>query len=148
TQTCLEETKKGGDALGVLKGGPMAFDFRYTKALGALGLHRGLDPLDDLRFFFRVNGCASLLFLALCLRALGASPLATLFVTLTAATLPWLVFGGGVADETFAGLAPSLALLWMLAETERSPARSASWAAAAGILGGVLVYEYVSFQVS
>lgn len=148
TQTLFEEMKKGGGGGLLLEGGPLPVEFRYTKALTALGLSRGGDPLDSLRFPFRINGCASLLFLMLCLRALGADGFSTAFVTLAAASLPWLAVGGGVADESFAGLAPSLGLLWMLAESERSPSRPAAWAAAAGVLGGVLLYEYVSFQAS
>jgi hypothetical protein len=147
-QACFEEMKKAGAAFRVVQGGPLPLEFRYTEALGALGLSRGGDPLDALRLPFRINGCAGLLFLLLCLRALEVSMLPAAFVTLGAATLPWLSFGGGVADESFAGMTPSLALLWMLAQSERSPSRSASWAAGAGILGGVLCYEYVSFQAS
>jgi len=147
-QALFEELKKGGGGQLLGQGGPLPIEFRYTKVLCALGLSRSGDRLESLRFPFRINGCLSLLFLVLCLRALGADRAATAFVTVTAATLPWLVVGGGVADESFAGLAPSLALVWAIAECERSAARAAAWAAAAGLLGGVLLYEYVSFQAS
>jgi hypothetical protein len=148
-QTGFEELETGSNAYSILGTRDCAIEFRFTNLLAAAGLLlRGDSLLGSLRLPFQAAGCISLVLIVLCLRALKVGWLATLLTAYTAATLRWLVIGGGVADELFAGIPVVAALLWLVAKAGESRSNAPAWAGAAGICAGALMYEYTSYRVA
>ena len=148
-QTGFEELETGSNASAVLGSGECGIEFRYTNLLAAAGLLlRGESTLENLRLPFQVAGCLGVVCLVLCLRALKVGWLPTLLIAYTAASLRWLVIGGGVADELYAGIPLVAALLWLVAKAGESVGHGPAWAGAAGICSGVIMYEYTSYRVA
>ena len=148
-QTGFEELETGSNAYSILGTRDCAIEFRFTNLLAAAGLLLREDSsLASLRLPFQVAGCISIVLIVLCLRALKVGWLPTLLTAYTAATLRWLVIGGGVADELFAGIPVVAALLWLVAKAGESRSNAPAWAGAAGICAGTLMYEYTSYRVA
>jgi hypothetical protein len=81
-----------------------------------------------LRAPFVALGAAALVFISLSFRDLEVGRSATAVACFTAATLRWLVIGT-VADELFASMWITAAIVWCLSQTERRPERAGRWAA-------------------
>ncbi|HLE61399.1 MAG TPA: hypothetical protein VI700_07680, partial [Thermoanaerobaculaceae bacterium] len=145
-RTGFEELQMGGDGYKVLTGLVVPLEFRFTKALAALGLAWGGPTVDALRLPFQLMGYARLAVLYLCLRGLGVSWWPSAFVTITAAVSRWFVIAGGVAYEDFSPTLFLFILVWCLINIDLTRASAAVWAAVAGVFSGVLMFENSSFR--
>jgi len=145
-QTGFEEMETGGLSYRILRTGMLPLEFRYTNCLGAIGFLFGGETLWALRAPFKLASCVALLLLMLCLRDLKVGWLPTGLIVVMAASLRWLVIGN-VADELFAGLPLTAAVIVCVVRSEQSADRAPFWASLAGLFSGVLMYEYSSFRV-
>jgi hypothetical protein len=145
-RTGFEELQMGADGYKVLTSSILPLEFRFTKALAALGIDWGGPTVDALRLPFQIMGYARLAVLYLCLRGLGVSRWPSAFVTITAAVSRWFVIGSGVAYEDFSPTLVLLLLLLCLIKVDLQRPSAAAWAAGAGIMAGVLLFENSSFR--
>jgi hypothetical protein len=145
-RTGFEELQMGSDAYKVLTDLILPLEFRFTKALAAVGLAWGGPTVEALRLPFQVMGYAKLAVLYLCLRGLGVSWWPSAFVTITGAVSRWFVIAGGVAYEDFSPTLILLLLVWCLIRSDRAGTGAPAWAAAAGVFSGVLMFENSSFR--
>lgn len=145
-QTGFEELQTGGIAHRILFDGGLPLEFRFTNLAAALGFLVGGESLPALRAPFIGLGLAALVLLASSLRHLGVGWAATTATCVTAASLRWLVIAN-VADELFASLWITAAIGWCLVRSERKPEQIERWAALAGVLAGMLMFEYTSYRV-
>ncbi|HVN76486.1 MAG TPA: hypothetical protein VMT19_09230, partial [Thermoanaerobaculaceae bacterium] len=145
-RTGFEELQMGSDGHRLLTTGVLPLEFRFTKALSAVGLWWGGNSLEALRLPFRLMGYGRLVATLLCLRALGAGWWPTACVTLAAAASRWFVITSGAAYEDFS--ASLFLLMLVLCLLKANPVRPASraWAAFAGMFAGILVFENSSFR--
>lgn len=143
----FEEMQTGGIAFDIISGWNLPLEFRFTNLLGVVGLLAGDYTIESLRLVFRLAGALSILILALTLRRLSVSWPATLAAVFAFASLRWMVIGGGIADELFAGLLFELLLIYCLAGAATSRRHAYAWASFAGVFGGVLMYEYISYKM-
>ena len=146
-QTGFEEMEAGMLSYRILQTGLLPLEFRYTNALGALGFVFGGETLAALRAPFKLAGCVALVLLMLSLRDLKVRWLPTGLIVLMAASLRWFVVGN-VADELFAGLPLTAAVIACVVRSEQSTDGAPFWASLAGLFSGVLMYEYPSFRVT
>jgi hypothetical protein len=147
-QTGFEELQTGEDAFNILRTGAIPIEFRFTNILASLGLQYGAAiDIDSLRVPFRIAGLISLVILVLALRGMKLRWIPTLMIAFTAATMRFLVLASGVADELFASMIYAIAMLMCLIQSENSDHRKPFWAAASGIIAGMLMYEYTSYRV-
>jgi hypothetical protein len=146
-QTGFEEVQTGAVASNIILTGALPIEFRFTNIIAALGLsiEHG-SPLSSMRYPFQIAGLISLVLLAFSLRSFKVSWFPTVFVVFLAATLRYLVMASGLADELFAGIPFLTAFLLLVIKPEYSENRT-FWLAAAGILGGMLMFEYISYRV-
>jgi hypothetical protein len=145
-RTGFEELQMGADGYHVLTSWILPLELRFTKALAALGLAWGGATVEALRLPFQLMGYARLAVLYLCLRGLGVSRWPSGFVTITAAVSRWHVIASGVAYEDFSPSLVLLILLFCLIKTDLGHASASMWAAGAGVMAGVLMFENSSFR--
>ncbi len=146
-QTGFEEMETGRLSWAILRTGVLPLEFRYTTCLGALGFRLGGVTLEALRAPFELTAGFVPVLLILCLRDLRVGWLPTGLVVITAASLRWLVIGS-VADELFSGLPLVAAVVFCIVRSERSAEGAPGWASLAGLISGLLMYEYPSFRVT
>jgi hypothetical protein len=145
-RTGFEELQMGADGYGVLTSSILPLEFRFSKAIAALGLAWGRPTVEALRLPFQIMGYTSLAVLYLCLRGLGVSRWPSAFVTITAAVSRWFVIGSGVAYEDFSPTLVLLLLMLCLIKVDLKRASATAWAAVAGVMAGVLLFENSSFR--
>ena len=85
--------------------------------------------------------------MALTLRRLSVGWNATLLAVFAMASLSLLVIGSGLAYENFTGVVFEALLLYCLAGAVTSRDNALVWAGFAGIVGGVLLHEWVCYQI-
>jgi hypothetical protein len=145
-RTGFEELQMGADGYKILTTSVLPLEFRFSKAIAALGVASGGATVEALRLPFQIMGFATLAVLYLCLRALGVGRWPSAFVTITAAVSRWFVIGSGVAYEDFSAMLILFLLLFCLLRTDPERASAAAWAAGAGVLAGMLLFENSSFR--
>ncbi len=145
-RTGFEELEMGADGYRVLTTGVLPLEFRFSKAISALGLSWGGENLHALRVPFQLMGYATLLVLWLCLRNLGVRRWPSAFIVISAAAARWFVIGSGVAYEDFSPILWMELLLLCLIKLDFGRRSAAAWAACAGALAGVLMFENSSFR--
>jgi hypothetical protein len=146
-QPAFEELEVGANAFNTLRIGFQPLEFRFTNLIAWLGWWLSGDvSLTALRFPFQLGGYLSLILLIICLRDLQIGWQAVIVVTFIAATLRLLVIASGSADELFASLPFALLLIWFVIRIERSEHNAVGWAGLAGIVGGILMHEYISYR--
>ena len=143
----FEEIQTGGSAIRIARGAELPLMFRFTNVLGGLGFALADNSLEALRAGFRAAGALSIPVMALLLRRMNVAWIPTLLAVFMMATLRWLVVAGGVADELFSGLIFEVLILYCVAGSHTSRANWLTWAAFAGLFGGLLAYEYDSYKV-
>jgi hypothetical protein len=145
-RTGFEELQMGGDGYRFLTTHVLPLELRFCKLTAAVGLWLGGHTVDALRLPFQIMGYLRLAVLILCLRALRVGWWPVAFVTITAAVSRWFVIGAGVAYEDFSPVLFLLLLIWCLAKVDLARTSAATWAAAAGVLAGILMFENSSFR--
>jgi hypothetical protein len=145
-RTGFEELQMGGDGYRLLTTHVLPLELRFCKLLAAGGLWLGGYTLEALRLPFQIMGYLRLAVLILCLRALRVGWWPAAFVTITAAVARWFVIGAGLAYEDFSPVLFLLLLIWCLAKVDLARTSAATWAAAAGVLAGMLMFENSSFR--
>ncbi len=142
----FEELEMGSDAFRLLSTGRLPLEFRFTKALAAAGLWWGGETLPALRLPFQLVGYARLILTFLVLRLLGVGRAPSGFLTLAVAASRWSVITSGSAYEDFSATAVLLLLFLCLGKLDLRRASAGAWAAAAGGLTGILMFENSSFR--
>jgi hypothetical protein len=146
-QTSFEEPEIASTAFKTLRLGRHPLEFRFTNLLGWLGFWLSGDvSLLAVRLPFQIAGYLSLILLIICLREMQVSWPAVMVATFLGATLRLMVIAAGSADEMFSGLFFVMLITWFIIRMERSEHHAIGWAGLAGIVGGILMYEYVSFR--
>jgi hypothetical protein len=145
-RTGFEELQMGGDGYRFLTTHVLPLELRFCKLLAAAGLWFGGHTVEALRLPFQIMGYLRLVVLILCLRALRVGWWPVAFVTITAAVARWFVIGAGLAYEDFSPVLFLLLLIWCLTKVDLARTSAATWAAAAGILAGMLMFENSSFR--
>ena len=147
-QTGFEEVQTGSAAYKILLGLGLPIEFRFTGLLGALGLAIGSESsLASLRFPFQVVGGIGLILLVYSLRSLKVSWIPTLIMVFIAATLRFLVIASAVADELFVSISTLIAFVLCIIRSENTKQNRSFWLALAGIIGGILMFEYTSYRL-
>ncbi len=142
----FEELQMGSDGYRLLLTGHLPLEFRFTKALAAAGLWWGGPTLPALRLPFQLVGYARLVLTFLVLRLLGVGRAPSGFLTLVIAASRWSVITSGSAYEDFSATAVLLLLMFCLGKLDLQRASAGAWAAAAGGLAGILMFENSSFR--
>ena len=142
----LEEIQTGGIAAGFLRHGELPLDFRFTNWMAAAGFHIGGYSLEAMRSLFGVAGALSILVMALTLRRLDVGWPATILAVFTMASLRILVLGGNTAEEIFGGIVFAAILFYCVVCSHTSRDNQLVWAGFAGIMAGVLMYEYAPYK--
>ncbi len=142
----FEEIQLGRESILVVLGDALKVPYRYSTLMGTIGFQVTDNTLDGLRFVFKLAGCLSIVVVAATLRRLAVGWPATLFAVFTMATLSLFVVGGAVAYENFSGFLFEALLLYCVAGAMTSRANALVWAGFAGMLGGILLHEWVSYQ--
>ena len=142
----LEEIQTGGIAANVLNHGELPLDFRFTNWMAAAGFQLGGYSLEAMRVPFGVAGALSIALMALTLRRLEVGWPATILAVFTMASLRILVLGGNTAEEIFGGLVFEMALLFCVVSSLNARNNAPVWAGLAGVMAGVLMYEYVPYK--
>lgn len=145
-RTGFEELQMGSDGYRVLTSGILPLEFRFSKALSALGLLWGGENIRALRLPFQLMGYGRLVVLYLCLRALRVGRHPSAFVTVSAGTVRWFVITGGMAYEDFSPMFAMQLLLLCLIKVDQGQHSAAAWTALAGALAGILAFENSSFR--
>jgi hypothetical protein len=145
-RTAFEELQMGADAYRLLVTHLLPLEFRFTKMIAAFGLLLGGHTVDALRLPFQLLGYAKLVVVVLCLRGLKVGWWPTAFVTVAAGVSRWFVIGSGVAYEDFSPIIFMLLVVWCLIEVDLARPSAAAWAAGAGSLAGILMFENSSFR--
>lgn len=147
-QTGFEEVQTGSAAYKILLGLGLPIEFRFTGLLGALGLAIGSEfSLASLRFPFQVVGGIGLILLVYSLRSFKVSWIPTLIMVFIAATLRFLVIASAVADELFVSISTLIAFVLCIIRSENTIQNRSFWLALAGIIGGILMFEYTSYRL-
>ena len=147
-QTGFEEIQTGSIAYRIFLHYELPLEFRFTNLLASLGFSSGSGiNLSSLRFPFIVTGILSIILIVFSLRSLKVHWIPTLLITFIAATLRFLVIASGVADELFASIPLLAALCLFIIKIEESEENQPFWAALAGIVAGMLLFEYTSYRV-
>ncbi len=142
----FEELQMGSDGYRLLTTGRLPLEFRFTKALAAGGLWWGGPTLPALRLPFQLLGYARLIVTFMVLRLLGVGRAPSGFLTLALAASRWSVITSGSAYEDFSATAVLLLLIFCLGKLDLGCASAGAWAAAAGGMAGILMYENSSFR--
>jgi hypothetical protein len=142
----FEELQMGSDGYRLLTTGQLPLEFRFTKAMAAAGLWWGGPTLSALRLPFQLLGYARLVVTFMVLRLLGVGRAPSGFLTLVVAASRWSVISSGSAYEDFSATAVLLLLIFCLGKLDLERASAGAWAAAAGGLAGVLMFENSSFR--
>ncbi len=142
----FEELEMGSDGYGVLSTGILPLEFRFTKVLAAVGLWFGGPTLSALRLPFQLLGYVRLIVIFMTLRLLGVGRAASGFLALVIAASRWSVITSGSAYEDFSATVFLLFLIFCLGKLDLRRASAGAWAAAAGGLAGVLMFENSSFR--
>ncbi len=142
----FEELQMGSDAWRLLTTGHLPMEFRFTKTFAALGLWWGGPTLAALRLPFRLLGYARLILTFAVLRELSVGRAASGFLVLILAASRWSVISSGSAYEDFSATVFLLLLILALARLDLGRASAGAWAAAAGALAGILMFENSSFR--
>lgn len=142
----FEELQMGSDGYRLLTTGHLPLEFRFTKALAAAGLWWGGPTLPALRLPFQLLGYARLIVTLMILRLLGVGRAPSGFLTLALAASRWSVITSGSAYEDFSATAVLLVLIFCLCKLDLRRASAGAWAAAAGGMAGILMFENSSFR--
>lgn len=142
----FEEIQTGGIAARVLEHSELPLDFRFTNWMAAIGFSIGGYSLEAMRSLFGIAGALSMLFTALTLRRLDVGWPATILAVFTMASLRILVLGGNTAEEIFGGILFATLLLYCAVCSQTSRDNQLVWAGFAGIMAGVLMYEYAPYK--
>jgi hypothetical protein len=142
----FEELQMGSDGWRLLTSGHLPMEFRFTKAVAALGLWWGGPTLAALRLPFQLLGYVRLVLTFAVLRALGVGRAASGFLVLALAASRWAVISSGSAYEDFSATALLLLLILALAKLDLARANARAWAVFAGALAGMLMFENSSFR--
>ena len=142
----FEEIQTGGIAARALEHSELPLDYRFTNWMAAIGFSIGGYSLEAMRSPFGIAGALSILVVALTLRRLHVGWPAVILAVFTMATLRILVLGGNTAEEIFGGLIFATLLLYCAVCSQTSRDNQLIWAGFAGILAGVLMYEYVPYK--
>ncbi len=147
TQAIIEEVQTGGIAHKLRQSGELPLDFRFTNWMASIGFAVSGYSLEGMRLLFGLAGGLSILLMALTLRRLSVGWIGTLLAVFTFASLRFMVIGGNTAEEIFGGLLFEM-LLFYCAVSSRTAGNNRlalMWAGLAGLAGGALMYEYVSY---
>lgn len=142
----FEEIQTGGIAARALEHGELPLEFRFTNWMAAIGFSIGGYSLEAMRSLFGIAGALSILVMALTLRRLDVGWPAVILAGFTMASLRILVLGGNTAEEIFGGFIFTTLLLYCVVCSQTSRDHQLIWAGFAGILAGVLMYEYVPYK--
>lgn len=142
----FEEIQTGGIAARTLEHSELSLDFRFTNWMAAVGFSIGGYSLEAMRSLFGIAGALSILVMALTLRRLDVGWPATVLAVFTMASLRILVLGGNTAEEIFGGIVFATLLFYFAVCSFTSRDNQIVWAGFAGLLAGVLMYEYVPYK--
>lgn len=147
-QTGFEEIQTGSNAFRIMLTWDLPIEFRFTNIFASLGFMLGRNlTLTSLRILFQVGGIISLVFMFLSLKAVRIHKLAILVTILMAAANKYLVLGSGIADELFFSILFLMAYAYCLIELREHPDQATFWAGLAGILSGIISFEYISYRM-
>ena len=139
----FEEIQTGGIAARALEHSELPLDYRFTNWMAAIRiLHRRLltgghaQPVRHRRRPLHTGH-------ALTLRRLHLGWPAVILAVFTMAHLRILVLGGNTAEEIFGGFIFATLLLYCAVCSQTSRDHQLIWAGFAGIMAGILMYEYV-----
>jgi hypothetical protein len=140
----FEEAQDGGIGYKILHGGYIPIEHPSAGYLAALGFLLHDETIDAMRLPFVLLGIAATVPFYFLMRELVSRP-AAIFATALFAGSRWLIFGANHADELFSSIVFEVTLLYVVARGLRTA--NPWYGVAAGALGGVLMYEYVSYHV-
>ena len=141
----IEEIQLGRESILVVLGHDLVVPYRFSILMGAVGFQVADNTLDGLRLVYKLAGCLSIVVIAASLRRLGVGWLATLLAVFTMSSLSLFVVGSGVAYENFSAFFYEAMLLYCAIGAATSRTNSQVWAAFAGMFGGILLHEWVSY---
>ena len=142
----MEEIQMGGDSMRILLGDDLPMNYRFTVIMGSIGFVIVDNSLDGLRLAFKLAGSLSIIVMALTLRRLSVGWPATLLAVLTMSSLSLFVIGSGIAYENFTGILFEVMLLYCVVGALTSRDNALVWAGFAGVFGGILTHEWISYQ--
>ena len=141
----IEEIQLGRESILVVLGHDLVVPYRFSILMGAAGFQVADNTLDGLRLVYKLAGCLSIVVIAASLRRLAVGWPATLLAVFTMSSLSLFVVGSGVAYENFSAFFFEAMLLYCAIGAATSRTNSQVWAAFAGMFGGILLHEWVSY---
>lgn len=143
----IEEPQFGLGSMNVIINGELPVYYRFSTIMGSIGFAIADNTLDSLRLVFRLAGGVSIVLMALTLRRLSVGWHATLLAVFAMSSLSVLVAGSGLAYENFSALVFEMLLLYCFVGAVTSRANAFVWAGFAGMVGGVLLHEWVCYII-
>jgi hypothetical protein len=148
-QTGFEEIEQGSIAYSILRNLFLQVEFRFTNILATLGMASGLGySLETIRLPFKILGIIGLIFVVLILRKLKVSWFPIIVLTIITATLRMFVIFSGAAFELFSGIPMATIFLFLVIQAEDSSTlHRGFWYGLAGVMAGILMFEFVAYRI-